>query len=312
MAPKKTLFSPKKKTKSQAASASMPRVSSLMPKAAPAAGTSSKLLANNSIELSIMPYTRRASDIMQSLPDEPLFQVQIKHDAKPSVTNRILASMNNFRSCTQKMPSTLAALRTEAGILLQITGHDDPHGAGFIPWRIAFYVVGATCKTHSTCWIPSLLTARPIWLTMRSLSQMPSKSICLLPSPLAMRSTLRILPMPLQWLRQLHWTPLRLHRRLGTRFWSSEHVSKDLMSTAAFCHRRILELKKEGSGFWTTFWMMFLQVWSCKFVWQRLRQTRLRRLTSSAYFWTSLRFLWSKRRQWDEALIEALSSVKVK
>ena len=202
----------------------------------------------------------------------------------------------------------------------------------------------ATCKTPSICWIPFLLTARPIWLTMRSLSPMPSKSICLLPSPLAMLSTLRISPMPLQWLRQLHWTPLRLHRWLGTRFWSSvqsstrmvgiwveslsvrpmpfvtslrlpasmEHVSKDLMSTAAFCHRRMLELKKEGSGFWTTFWMMFLQAWSCKFVWQRLRQTRLRRLTSSAYFWTSLRFLWSKRRQWDEALIEALSSVKVK
>ena len=117
-----------------------------------------------------MPYTRRASDIMQSLPDEPLFQVQVKHDAKPSVTNRILASMNNFlqelHAEDSSMPSTLAALRTEAGILLQITGHDDPHGAGFIPWRIAFYVVrGPSDLQNALNLLDSFFTYRKTHLT---------------------------------------------------------------------------------------------------------------------------------------------------
>jgi len=117
-----------------------------------------------------MPYTRRASDIMQSLPDEPLFQVQVKHDAKPSVTNRILASMNNFlqelHTEDSSMPSTLAALRTEAGILLQITGHDDPHGAGFIPWRIAFYVVGGPSDLQNALnLLDSFFTYRKTHLT---------------------------------------------------------------------------------------------------------------------------------------------------
>ena len=40
------------------------------------------------------------------------------------------------------MPSSLASLRTEGGILLQIAGLEDPHAVGFVPWRVAFYVVG--------------------------------------------------------------------------------------------------------------------------------------------------------------------------
>jgi hypothetical protein len=107
---------------------------------------------------------------MQSLPDEPLFQVQIKHDAKPSVTNRILASMNNFlqelHTEDSSMPSTLAALRAEAGILLQITGHDDPHGAGFIPWRIAFYIVGGPSDLQNALnLLDSFFTYRKTHLT---------------------------------------------------------------------------------------------------------------------------------------------------
>ena len=145
MAPK-LRFSPKKKTKQSASSTAVPKVASLTPKAAQTIGTSSKTSATAPIELSILQYTECGTDVLHTLPAEPVFQIQVRHEAKPSITQRLIASMQTFLTKIHEedktMPSSLATLRTENGILLQITNHEDPAGIGFVPWRIAFYVVG--------------------------------------------------------------------------------------------------------------------------------------------------------------------------
>ena len=52
-------------------------------------GHSSKLPGEAVIELSVQHYTNKASDVVQSLPGEPLWQIQVKHDARPSVTSLV-------------------------------------------------------------------------------------------------------------------------------------------------------------------------------------------------------------------------------
>ena len=122
----------------------IPKASQLVPKAA-SVGHSSKLPGEAVIELSVQHYTNKASDVVQSLPGEPLWQIQVKHDARPSVTSRILATFGSFlthlHAADPNMPESLQSLRSQ-GILLVITAADDPESIGWVPWRIAFYALG--------------------------------------------------------------------------------------------------------------------------------------------------------------------------
>ena len=61
-------------------------------------GHSSKLPGEAVIELSVQHYTNKASDVVQSLPGEPLWQIQVKHDARPSVTSLVHPAISGWAS----------------------------------------------------------------------------------------------------------------------------------------------------------------------------------------------------------------------
>eukprot|EP00974_Lingulodinium_polyedra_P094858 9193114-Lingulodinium_polyedra.AAC.1 len=75
-----------------------------------------------------------------------MWQVQVIHDAVPSVTFDIVRNFNAFLAAQHAQnpafPGTLAELYTACKIKLVITDGNDPDGVGFVQWRIAFYVAG--------------------------------------------------------------------------------------------------------------------------------------------------------------------------
>eukprot|EP00973_Karenia_brevis_P009570 1292581-Karenia_brevis.AAC.1 len=97
----------------------------------------------------IYKVTDEASDVCKEFEDTKgvqLWQVQVQHEARPSVTFGIVQSFNEFL-CQANIgedfvPMTLQDLQRKAGIKLVITDHTDPDSVGFVPWRIAFYVGG--------------------------------------------------------------------------------------------------------------------------------------------------------------------------
>ena len=122
----------------------IPRVADVRPTPS-AAATAQRAPMEAPIQMSLLRYSDRAADLLPGMPDAPLWQLQLQHSAKPSVTWRILANFNSYlqdlNTTDRDIPSTLAGLR-DLGILLSLTGAQDPCGAGFVHYRVAFYVVG--------------------------------------------------------------------------------------------------------------------------------------------------------------------------
>ena len=149
--PAGTGFSPKKPMK-PAKQQFIPKASQLVPKAA-SIGHNSKLPGEAVIEFSVQPYTQKASDVIQSFPGDPLWQIQLKHDSRPLVTSRILASFGTYlthlHATDPSMPDSLQSLRSQ-GIILVITAADDPESIGWVPWRIAFYSLGDVADLKNT------------------------------------------------------------------------------------------------------------------------------------------------------------------
>ena len=92
--------------------------------------------------------TDLASDLWPDLngTDAKLYQVQVKHDASPSI---VFDFLNNFRDflktasvSNSQIPADLKGLATAGLIKLVLTGADDPDDVGYVRWRIAFYVAG--------------------------------------------------------------------------------------------------------------------------------------------------------------------------
>ena len=144
MAPK-TVFSPKKKSKNPSSS-SIPKVAALTPKASQVATGTSRAAQDAPIEISIMKYTSCATDVVPNWPEENLYQVQVRHQAFPAITQKIVGSMNQYlatlHASDSNMPENLSTLRSEAGILLTISSHEDNADVGLVPWRVAYYIVG--------------------------------------------------------------------------------------------------------------------------------------------------------------------------
>ena len=100
--------------------------------------------------LGVYKYTDRARDVWDSVVDESaaLYQLQIKHDAKPSICYELYSSFNEFLAGVHEenedVPSTLSELARQALIRLVITNADDPDSVGtFVRWRTAFYCAGS-------------------------------------------------------------------------------------------------------------------------------------------------------------------------
>ena len=107
-----------------------------------AKGSASRLPSQAPIELCLDQYTAAANDYIDTMPAEPLFQFQLRHEVKPSISYEVLA---DWQTSTTICRSSTANPRTPQahciGILLQLT---DPCNAGCIPYRIAFYILGTT------------------------------------------------------------------------------------------------------------------------------------------------------------------------
>ena len=78
--------------------------------------------------------------------DAALYQVQMKHDARPSCLFDLNRSFGDFLKTVhaedESMPVTLQDLQS-SGIKLVLTDSQDPDGVGtFVQWRAAYYVVG--------------------------------------------------------------------------------------------------------------------------------------------------------------------------
>ena len=104
---------------------------------------------NAPVNVCVYKITDVAGNLWAAFKDTPtkLWQVQLEHDARPSITVNILASFNDFLKESARsnagMPDTVQKLQAEAGIKIIMTNQDDPDSIGcFVQYRIALYVAG--------------------------------------------------------------------------------------------------------------------------------------------------------------------------
>ena len=76
-----------------------------------------------------------------------LWQVQIEHDARPSISVSIVRQFDEYlkdnAKTTPGMPDSVQKLQQEAGIKLVLTNTEDPDSIGtFVQYRAAFYDAG--------------------------------------------------------------------------------------------------------------------------------------------------------------------------
>ena len=102
------------------------------------------------VVICVYPVTDCAGDLWAQFKDtrEQLWQIQVDHDARPSISVNIRRSFEEYlKEASQagggSFPDTLAKLQSEAGIKLTMTGTDDTDSLGcFVQYRIAWYVAG--------------------------------------------------------------------------------------------------------------------------------------------------------------------------
>jgi hypothetical protein len=105
---------------------------------------------NAPVNIAVYKVTDCAGDLWGNFKDvqTKLWQVQIDHDARPSVTVRMYDSFNEFlkdhaRNSPGSTVESTKQLESDAGIKLVMTNQDDPDGLGcFKQYRVAWYVAG--------------------------------------------------------------------------------------------------------------------------------------------------------------------------
>ena len=100
--------------------------------------------------------TNEAADVWNLYENKegiPLWQVQVSHEARPSITFGIVDEFNLFlrkaHARDNAIPATLTNLQQQAGIKLVLTDRTDPDNVGFVQWRVAFYVGGPETALHN-------------------------------------------------------------------------------------------------------------------------------------------------------------------
>ena len=101
------------------------------------------------VVLCIYKYTDEAADIWASYEGKEsvqVWQVQMQHEARPSITFGIMDEFNSFlrkkHARDNCLPASLKELQEKAGIRLVLTDRADPDEVGYIQWRVAFYIAG--------------------------------------------------------------------------------------------------------------------------------------------------------------------------
>ena len=113
--------------------------------------TSAKRLpAHAPVTMCLYKVTDQACDVWNVFEDKPdvkLFQVQIEHAAKPSISFGLVDKFNSFlrtmHARDETIPASLTDLQQQAGIKLVVTDRQDPDNVGFQQWRVAFYIAGS-------------------------------------------------------------------------------------------------------------------------------------------------------------------------
>ena len=133
--------------------AKVPKASevTLMEQPPKSASTARRLPAHAPVHVCVYKYTDEAGDVWNAYEGKDgvsLWQVQVEHDARPSVTFGVIQSFNDYlrqaHAGNEAIPTTLADLQAQTGIKLVSADKTDPDNAGFVQWRVAFYVAGAT------------------------------------------------------------------------------------------------------------------------------------------------------------------------
>ena len=121
----------------------IPKVSQMQP----AEPRPQRATTNAPVVICAYPVTDCAGDLWAQYKDsnEQLWQIQVDHDARPSISVNIRRSLEEYlKEAGQDEIDTIQKLQTTGGIKLTMTGKDDTDSLGcFVQYRIAFYVAGA-------------------------------------------------------------------------------------------------------------------------------------------------------------------------
>ena len=92
----------------------------------------------------IYPYSRDAATVWENCKQLGLmlWQVQLDHDARNSITIGFYESFTKFLQQEDDAPDTIQELAQQALIKLVLADNTDPDKVGFIRWRAACYVAG--------------------------------------------------------------------------------------------------------------------------------------------------------------------------
>ena len=107
-----------------------------------------KVTTNAPVVICVYPVTDCAGDLWAQYKDtdEKLWQIQVDHDARPSISVNIRRSLEEYlkdASAEGGLPETIQKLQSDCGIKLTMTGKDDTDSLGcFVQYRIGFYVAG--------------------------------------------------------------------------------------------------------------------------------------------------------------------------
>ena len=123
-----------------------PRASDLSPQVKTRKPPSQPTAREAPIQVDVRRYTEDASYFVQTFPSDTMWQVQVVHDARPSVVYNIVRLFNEFlvetHATNDAVPGSLGTLFEQHHIKLVLTDKNDPDSVGFVQWRVAFYVAG--------------------------------------------------------------------------------------------------------------------------------------------------------------------------
>ena len=99
------------------------------------------------VSLCIFPYGTNAASHVETWPaGQCVFQVQVVHDAHPSVVDDIVPAMDAFlaQACTSVAdPKSLQDLSAKCGFLLHVTPRTSGVPASMVPYCVGFYIAGS-------------------------------------------------------------------------------------------------------------------------------------------------------------------------
>ena len=108
-----------------------------------------RLPAHAPVVVCLYKVTDEAGDVWNAYEGKEgiqLWQVQVSHDARPSITFGVIQSFNDFlhqaHASNEAVPTTLADLEG-AGMKLVSTDKTDPDDVGFVPW--CAFIVNVLC-----------------------------------------------------------------------------------------------------------------------------------------------------------------------